>query len=180
MSRLLAAILTGLAVLWGAASPQAQTVNNLIDVTVDSPWSTFSPDVQVTLAAQPLRADARSKSGLAAIGRQRVDLGNLTMQQPSITALFPGQSTTDMKVSGLRLYHSAKGKWWTIPEHPIDVVFWKEVFVPAGKQMKCIYTMPTSTALVADIATTLVADWLKLPLASRVSSTMGEVVCNLV
>jgi hypothetical protein len=128
------------AVLLAAGAVQALTV----EMVVDSPWGAWASDVKVTLAASPLRRNATT-GALEAISGQRVALGEISFLQKTLTVTFPGQKTSPMSVAGVRLYHSASGTGWTMPEHSINVTLPAPIIVPPSRKLDCRYDMPIAT-----------------------------------
>jgi len=123
------------AALLAAGAAQGQTVQ----IQVDSLWS-VPATITTSLAAAPLRKDATTGS-FEAIPGQRVPTTLRTLQTV-LEVIFPGQRSSPMAVWGVRLYHSASGSGWTMPEHPINVVFTTPLVVPAGRRMICRYDIP--------------------------------------
>jgi len=118
-----------------SSSASAQTVQT----QVDSLWSVPST-ITTTLAAAPLRKNSTT-GAFEAIPGQRVATTLRTLQTV-LNVVFPGQSSTPMTVWGVRLYHTARGTGWTMPEHPVNVVFATPLIVPAGRRMICRYDIP--------------------------------------
>jgi len=107
---------------------------------VDSLWGFQTlTNVKHSVAATLLRRNAIG--GIEAVPGQRVSMGELRFLQSSLTVTFPGQKNAPMTITGIRLYHSATGTGWTMPEHPINLVG-TLVTVPAGKRLRCTYRMP--------------------------------------
>jgi len=139
MSRIILAL--ALAVLPLAAA--AQTVS----MKVNSIWS-FTEDQKNSLSATLLRKNATT-GNLEAIPGQRLALeqmkityGAALVVPESMSATFPGQKSSAMTVWGVRLFHSAAGTGWSMPEHPINVSFNSALVVPAGQKVFCLYRMP--------------------------------------
>lgn len=113
----------------------------VVEMSADSPWSAWGSDVAHQVAAQPLRRDSTT-GALEAIPGQRTTIGPLPFRQLGIIATFPGLKTAPMTVAGVRLFHSATGTGWEIPEHQVNATFPEPIIVPAGRPLSCVYTMP--------------------------------------
>lgn len=108
---------------------------------LDSVWAVWDTTAKHSVSATLLRKNATS-GALEAIPGQRVSPGTLYFRATGIQASFPGQSTTPMTVAGVRLFHSATGEDWEIPEHPVNVRLRTPLEVPAGRTVACVYSSP--------------------------------------
>src|SRR5262245_16136218 len=112
-----------------------------VEMEIDSPWAPWASAVTHTIAAQPLRRNATT-GVLEAIAGQKITLGSLGFLSPEMKVTFPGLKTSSMTVAGLRLFHSATGTGWAMPEHQVNVTLPTETVVPAGRPLACTYSMP--------------------------------------
>lgn len=112
-----------------------------LEMPIDSPWAVWDSSAKHTWAVQALRRNVTTGT-LEAIAGQRVTSGALVFRATQMSALFPGQTSSPMTVSGIRLFHSATGEGWAIPEHQVNVTLPSDIVVPAGRKLGCTYSMP--------------------------------------
>lgn len=112
-----------------------------MEMPLDSPWMAWDSTAKHSISAQPLKRNAAT-GNLEAIAGQKIVLGSLGFRLTSLTVTFPGLKTSPMTVVGVRLFHSAAGAGWEIPEHPINATFPEPIVVPAGRPLTCLYSMP--------------------------------------
>jgi hypothetical protein len=118
-----------------------------VSLPVNSIWS-FTEDQKNSLAVTLLRKNATTGNLEAIPGQRRaLEQMKITYGKPlivpvSISATFPGQSSSPMTVWGVRMFHSGAGTGWSMPEHPINVAFPSALIVPAGQKVSCTYDMP--------------------------------------
>jgi len=103
---------------------------------VQSPWSFKTQMVQATVV--PLRATA---TGFAAIAGQ-AQKANLQLNM--VSAVFPGQKTSPMVVSGLRLSVTSQAGWTA--NTTVDLSLLPSITVPAGRTLAVRLDYPVTGA----------------------------------
>ena len=142
MKRLIFASLLAIAIVLALIMPIV-ALAQVVRMPVDSPWTIWSADVKHSFAASPLQLN--SVGSLTAISGQRVAIGVITFQQPSVTVTFKGPaatSTTGFRVVGIRAHHEAAALNMSMPEHPINWLLPAPLLVPPGQPFTCRYDMP--------------------------------------
>ncbi len=128
-----------------------------VTLPLDSVWAVWDSTAKHAVSVTLLRRNATT-GALEAISGQRVSVGAFSFRSLEMRAQFPGQKTSSMIVAGVRLFHSAVGDGWDMPEHPINVPFPASVEVPAGRPLGCTYSMPLTGkgALTCTVDSTVV------------------------